>query len=543
MPQDTSSNDIILPPNPAGLIEGLRDTGYTFNNALADIVDNSIDAQATDIAIRIEMDNEGEVVVSVADNGCGMTLEGLKSAMTYGTRSEGRVSKRLGKFGLGLKTASTAFCRKLSVISRAQNGQAYKLTWDLDYVVASNNWSAQQSAPSTDEIELINQLAGNKSGTLVLWEKVDRAIKPYEDPTGSPARKAIKGLVEDFTEHAAAVYQRFLEKDLGTQPKVKMIINGNPVIPWDPFCSKITGTEVVADLDVPVILNSASGEKAQFKLRAVVLPRGEDIPNADERRSAKIGAENQGFYVYREGRLIYSGGWMGMFSNEPHGSLLRAELTFNHELDGAFNVDIKKSKINLDVELYDFIKKQLAAPRRAADERYRKGVKKEVGKKSEAAHVASNTMIASHQDEARTRDSAVITSIDKEKGKAAIKTKFGSFTIDLPSFAPKSADELHIQVVESIDDGLLWRPILIGDKKAIQINRGHPFYLKVYLPSIGENQSTVKGIDALLWSLGEAELSATHEPSRQHFEMLRFEVSRLLRILVKDLPDQEIQLG
>jgi hypothetical protein len=542
MPQNIPLNDIILPPNPAGLIEGLRDTGYTFNNALADIVDNSIDAQATDIAIRIEMDNDGEVVISVADNGCGMTLDGLKSAMTYGTRSEGRISKRLGKFGLGLKTASTAFCRKLSVITRAQDGQAFKLTWDLDNVVARNNWSAQQSEPTEEEIGLINELAGSNSGTLVLWEKVDRAIKPYEDPTGAPARKAIKSLAEDFTEHAAAVYQRFLEKGLSSQPKIKMKINGNLVTPWDPFCSKIVGTEIVADMDVPVILNEL-GEKAQFKLRAVVLPRGEDIPNIDERRMAKIGAENQGFYVYREGRLIYSGGWMGMFSNEPHGSLLRAELSFNHELDGAFNVDIKKSKINLDVELHDFIKKQLAAPRRAADERYRKGVKKDVGKKSEVAHVASNTMIASHQDEARTRDSAVITSIDKERGKADIKTKFGSFTIDLPSFSPKSAEELHIQVVESIDDGLLWRPILIGDKHAIQINRGHPFYLKVYLPSIGENQSTVKGIDSLLWSLGEAELSATHEPSRQHFEMLRFEVSRLLRILVKDLPDQEIQLG
>lgn len=541
MPPDATSGDVILPPNPAGLIEGLRDTGYTFDNALADIVDNSIDAGAKDIAIRIEMDNEGDVVISVADNGCGMTLDGLKSAMTYGTRSEGRVSKRLGKFGLGLKTASTAFCRKLSVISRASDGSAHKLTWDLDHVVSSNNWSAQRSEPSADEIASINQLAGAKSGTLVLWEKVDRAIKPYEDPTGAPARRAIKKVADDFTEHAAAVYQRFLEAEKGGSPRVKMTINGSEVHPWDPFCSKINGTEIVADMEVPV--ETPTGEKAKFKLRAVVLPRGEDIPNADERRAAKIGAEMQGFYVYRENRLIYSGGWMGMFNNEPHGSLLRAELTFNHELDGAFNVDIKKSKINLDVELYEFIKKQLAAPRRAADERYRKGVKKDAGKKSEGAHAASNTLIASHQPEAQTANSPVIVSVDKAKGKADIKTKYGAFTIDLPSGTPKSEDELHIQVVDGIDDGILWRPILLNGKRAVQINRVHPFYLKVYLPSIGVNQSTVKGMDALLWSLGEAELSATFEPTRQHFESLRFEVSRLLRILVKDLPDPEIEVG
>ena len=541
MPQETSSDDIILNPNPDGLIEGLRDTGYTFDNALADIIDNSIDADAKDIAICIEMDNYGDVLISVADNGCGMTLDSLKSAMTYGSRSEGRVSKRLGKFGLGLKTASTAFCRKLSVISRAADGIAHKLTWDIDYVVANKKWIVQRSEPNAEEIASINKLSGNKSGTLVLWEKVDRAIKPYEDPTGAPARKAIKKLADDFAEHAAAVYQHFLENSSSGEPRVKMTINGAAVIPWDPFCSKIAGTEVAADQEVEVV--TASGEKAKFKLKAVVLPRGEDISNADERRSAKIGAETQGFYVYREGRLIYSGGWMGMFSNEPHGSLLRAELTFNHELDAAFNVDIKKSKINLDVDLYDYIKKQLAAPRRAADERYRKGVKKDAGKKSEGAHVASNTLIASHIDETRTKDSPVIVSIDKDNDKAGIKNRFGSFTIVLPSGTPKSAEEFHIQVVESIDDGLLWRPILLGDKHAIQINRGHPFYLKVYLPSIGVNQSTVKGIDSLLWSLGESELSATFEPSRQHFELLRFEVSRLLRILVKDLPNPEIELG
>jgi hypothetical protein len=152
-------------------------------------------------------------------------------------------------------------------------------------------------------------------------------------------------------------------------------------------------------------------------------------------------------------------------------------------------------------------------------------------------------LIASRIDETRTKDSPVIVSIDKGNDKAGIKNRFGSFTIVLPSGTPKSAEEFHIQVVESIDDGLLWRPILLGDKHAIQINRGHPFYLKVYLPSIGVNQSTVKGIDSLLWSLGESELSATFEPTREHFEVLRLEVSRLLRILVKDLPDPGIDLG
>src|SRR5687768_4933400 len=115
------STPVTLPPDPSRLIEGLRDTGYTFNTALADIVDNSVDAKATMIHIWMRMDTDGEITVSVADNGHGMDEAALMNAMTYGAKSK-KDKSCLGKFGLGLKTASTAFCRSLSVVSRAVKG-------------------------------------------------------------------------------------------------------------------------------------------------------------------------------------------------------------------------------------------------------------------------------------------------------------------------------------------------------------------------------------------------------------------------------------
>jgi hypothetical protein len=532
-----SEEDINLPPNPAGMIEGLRDTGYTFNTALADIVDNSIDAGARDIAVRIEMDLEGNISITVADNGCGMTLAGLKNAMTYGTRSEGRESKRLGKFGLGLKTASTAFCRKLSVVSRANATEASKLTWDLDYVVSSNNWSARKSDPTPEDLAIINQLAANASGTLVSWEKVDRLIKTYDDPSGPHARRAVKKVAEEFIEHAASVYQHFLEAPQGGVARVKMTVNGTQVVPWDPFRMHLS--EKVYEKVIAVEKSDRTGV-ANFTFRAFVLPHRDEILDPAELSLARLKAENQGIYVYREGRLIHAGDWMGMYSIEPHMTLLRAELSFNHDLDDAFNVDIKKSQITLDEAFFDALKKLLTAPRRAAEERYRRGTGRAATRVSGGAHAASNATIASKQSEVVTAATASVTSVDAARGTAEVSNRQGTFVIKLPTVDPTSPDQVHVQAVESINDGLLWTPVLLAGKHAVQINMGHDYYKKVYLPAIGTDRSTVKGMDFLLWSLGEAELSATSESTQRHFKELRYEVSRLLRVFVEDLPDPEI---
>lgn len=131
-------DDFDNPPDPERVIEGLRDTGYDFNTAIADIVDNSIAAEATRIDILINMDPQNEVTVYISDNGSGMNLPQLRNAMKYGSDRRPDPSS-LGKFGLGLKTASTSFCRKLSLVSRGEDGKTRKVQWDLDYV-AQKGW-------------------------------------------------------------------------------------------------------------------------------------------------------------------------------------------------------------------------------------------------------------------------------------------------------------------------------------------------------------------------------------------------------------------
>ena len=150
---DTNTNlsqEIICPPDPERIVEGLRDTGYNFNTAVADIIDNSIAAHASKVDIRIDMDPAGEITVYIADNGIGMDYKGLQNAMTYGSKVRADLG-RLGKFGLGLKTASTAFCRSLSVISRGEeDSQVRKAEWDLDYVARVHEWKLKMPEVEPD---------------------------------------------------------------------------------------------------------------------------------------------------------------------------------------------------------------------------------------------------------------------------------------------------------------------------------------------------------------------------------------------------------
>ena len=524
----------VLPPDPSRLIEGLRDTGYDFNTALADIIDNSVDAKAAMVKVRIRMDLDGDLSVSVADNGHGMNEDELLNAMTYGAKSR-KDKSALGKFGLGLKTASTAFARRLSVITRSKDTPACKATWDIDHVVKEKAWEVLIDTPSKEEIALLDEAADGGAGTLIVWEKVDRLLKDYQNPSGQPARNALKKVVEGFQDHAAMVYQRFLDPDDDRARNMEMMINQAALEAWDPFCNKVLGAEVVGDRTMPVDL--PSGGEASFTIRAIVLPRREDFATKDDAKHARLENQTQGIYVYRENRLIHAHDWLGMFSKEPHFSLLRVEFSFDHLLDDAFQVDIKKSRILLNDELYNFVlSKFLPGPRRAAEERYRKGERKKAQKKAKNAHASSNATISAKEEDLHL---AEITVTDARKGEVEITNKRGVFRIKMPLTTAIEKDAVNVQPVSGIDDGLLWEPCIIDGHHGVQINTGHPYYHKVYVPNLNSSV-TIQGMDSLLWALCEAEIGATTDTTRGHFKELRFEISRLLRNLVDDLPDPDM---
>jgi hypothetical protein len=525
----------ILPPDPSRLIEGLRDTGYDFNTAVADIIDNSVDAKAARIDVFVRQDTDGDVIIDVVDDGCGMSEGELIDAMKYGATGK-KAPSRLGKFGLGLKTASTAFCRRLVVVSRpGPKSKASKAVWDLDHVEKVGDWELLLDDPTDEETDLLNETAKGKSGTLVRWAKVDRVHdREYAKRDGKPAQNALKRRINGLIDHIAMVYKRFLDPKDKRARNVTIFVNGEAVEAWDPFCEAIEGTQKVAERTVEV--EGANGD-AEFTVRAFVVPRKEEFASEADAKAARIGNEYQGFFVYRENRMIHGPDWLDMYQKEPHGSLCRIEFSFDHRIDEAFKVDIKKSRVTLNDDLFSFLKdKFIPAPRRAADERYRKGEKKKIKGATESAHKSSNATIQAKEEEV-TLSKTEIT--DPKKGWVQLANKQGTFKLKLPVMSARTPGEVHVKGVESIDDGLLWAPCLIDGHHAVEINQGHPYYAKVYVPNLASGV-TIQGMDALLWGLGEAELATTTESTRKLFEELRYEVSKLLRTLVEDLPEPDL---
>lgn len=522
--------DFELLPDPERIVNGLRDTGYNFNTAIADIVDNSIAAYATKVNIDIQMDPSMSVRVYIADDGIGMDLDGLKNAMKYGSKARAEKNS-LGKFGLGLKTASTAFCKKLSLISRCrEDAPLQKVQWDLDYIGKKGKWLLQFPEIEIDEEEELDAIANGTHGTLVVWDKIDRLMKDYK--AFKNAQKGLEKILVDLRFHLSMVYQRFLDEADSRARNIEIWVNGVAIQPWDPFCVSEAKTELLQNEDVPVVM--PDGNKITFHLAAYVIPKKGEYSSLSAEREARGSNDFQGIYVYRENRLIHSGDWFGFLKKEPHFSLLRVDFSFDYRLDELLSVDIKKSRILLIGELAAYIMEFLSAPRREAEKRYREKETQNIHKTSEEAHKPSNEKI---DDAAPGIVASSIDPIDNETAK--VTNQNGTFTKSITILNNVDPKQARVIPVPSITGNALWEPSLVDGKHAVNINESHPYYKKIYGPYLSQHV-VVEGLDYLLWALAEAENSTCNPESIENYEDMRYTVSRNLRKLVADLPDPEL---
>lgn len=527
---DEEINEIILEPDPARVMEGLRDTGYDFNTAMADLIDNSIAANATTVKVRINLDPKNNVQVYIADNGIGMDSNGLLNAMRYGSQRRSDPSS-LGKFGLGLKTASTAFCRSLSLLSKTGTSSYKKVQWDLDEIARINKWKLLEPKIDSSEVELLEDVTKGNSGTLVIWDKVDRLIKNY---TYQGSRNnAFKRIVDKLKIHLSMVYQRFLDSSFKDVKHFELYVNDEKIKPWDPFCLNEPKHQLLAQQNVKV----QNGDKeSSFKLEAYLLPRVDEFSSPIAKKEARVSNDMEGFYVYRENRLIYFGSWLDMFVNDPHISLLRVNFSFDHTLDELFNVDIKKSRIILNEDIYEYIKGTfMPAPRREAENLYRKGQTLQIKNNSAGAHDASNNNIDS---KASSVEQSKVEVIDPATDKVKISNSQGSFTGTIKILPITQPGQCRVIPVNSIESNMLWEPTIVDGKHAVSINQAHEYYSKVYAPVL-DNHVLVTGMDALLWALSEAELSTYNEETKEQYYDMRVQVSRIIKKLVNDLPDPD----
>lgn len=535
----------ILTPDASRVMDGLRDTGYTFYTAVADVLDNSIAANATKVNVVLQMDGNHKLNLYIADNGCGMDAEGLENAMTYGSRRR-EDQHSLGKFGLGLKTASTAFCRSLSLLSKTENSEYSKVTWDLDHVAEVNEWELLDGEILDEEIDLLEDLTDGGSGTLVIWDKVDRLLnKDYKN-----YQMAFNNLVNNLAFHLSMVFQRFLDENYTATRNVEITLNGVVLQAWDPFCKAEmrrlednsidkSGTVLVGKTKYDLTDELTNDVISSCKVEAWVLPRKEFFSTQDVYAKAKIKNTMEGFYVYRENRLIYHGDWLDIYTPDPHFSLLRVDLSFDSSFDDFFKVDIKKSTVTLNEELSHEFENFLKAPRKLAEDRYRKGQISKSTQSSKDTHAPSNTSI----DVIAPTLPGQTPSVTPIPGTTNVQVTptdgtptFTTGTIKIVVNQDKS--QTRVIPVPSIDGNMLWEPSVNEEgKHAVSINMGHSYYQKIYAQN-KDNPNLIIGMDSLLWALAEAEMRICNDETKETFEELRNEVSRCLKKLLSSLPDE-----
>jgi hypothetical protein len=356
-------------PEASSMIETFRAIGYSIEAAVADIIDNSISAGAKNMWVNFEWQGSA-TWLAVKDDGGGMNNDELVQAMRPGSKNPlyDRSTKDLGRFGLGLKTASFSQCRKLSVISKKESCQPVYWTWDLDFVNYSGKWELIKYLPDENFESEINSV---KSGTIVIWNDIDRLVKDLKKDDENALDKFLQIMVQ-VKKHLAMVFHRFIENG-----RIKIHFQDRLVEAWNPFLANEPATQGFPDEPF---------YNGKVIAKGYVLPHkskiSEDVFKKAE--GPKGWNEQQGFYIYRNERLLLAGDWLGMFRKEEHYKLARIEIRIPNSLDSEWQIDIKKSVARPPLALRDQLKAYASRVRSQAVEVYRhkgKNVKPYPGQK------------------------------------------------------------------------------------------------------------------------------------------------------------------
>lgn len=337
-------NTISLPPYAPTLMESTRAIGYSIESAIADIIDNSVAAQAD--RVDIDFFPIGESYISILDNGIGMTQKELITAMQYGSRSplDTRDENDLGRYGLGMKTASLSQCRILTVLTK-RDGILSGAQWNLNHIRETQEWSllllGEDEAKNLPSFFKLNNY---DHGTLVIWQDLDKFGIGESDIAEAFSRKM--GLIRD---HLSLVFHRYLSGEPGLK-KLDIKMNEESVVPQDPFLIK-KSTQLMDDETIIV-----RGQKVVVS--PYILPHTSRLTQKELKAlGGKDGLrKNQGFYVYRNKRLLVWGNWFRLMRQGDLSKLARVRVDIPNSLDDLWTLDVKKSTATPPEE----VKKNLA---------------------------------------------------------------------------------------------------------------------------------------------------------------------------------------
>ncbi len=522
------SRTVELIPNAARVLAALRNVGYSLNSAVADLIDNSIAAGATRVDVEFRH-QRGCFRLSIRDNGQGMLQKQLLEAMRLGSATEYEKGS-LGKFGMGLKTASLSQCRRLTVVSRRPGSRHIcGGTWDLDHIDRTHRWELLHLTESRISQDRVFKSIHAEPGTIVRWESVDRLDAQYAafEKRGS-AENWVGRITDDLKLHLRMVFHRFLDGTAARGKPLEITFNGARLLPWDPFCRDEPNTVPLppSSFSLDECPGAADVSVEPFVLPVQDGPRGfRSLKRWREAAGLLSWNDSQGYYVYREDRLIHYGGWLWTRAKDEHTKYARVAISFRAEHDAAFDISVHKAQIRLPGSLFQHLKTSVNPDIvKAAQEPYREGRRRGA---SGGVQRPSTRVLA--DPVSRVMDRHHVTVQAGPDGRVRVTNPNGGFVANPASAARRLKVEQKFAVETGpVPNGQLWNLICRPDGGfTVVLNPDHPFYQLVYDSAKGDSRLTTF-IDTVLFSIAYSELRSANPRTQPLFSEVRETISVML---------------
>lgn len=362
MPDSLLNGFEIVEPRASALVESLRAFGYSPQTAIADLIDNSVSANSASVNVHFRWDGH-DSWIAILDDGVGMSVEVLREAMRPGSANplDTRGAQDLGRFGLGLKTASFSQCRHLTVMSAVEVGPPVSRAWDLNLIGRTGQWHLLAEVIPED-MRLWRELNPIGRGTLVIWRLLDRIVDP-KAPPGDLVERHFYTVADRVVQHLSMIFHRFLRGP----KRLTLRVNGRSIKPWDPFLEDSRATQALGD-------EALTYRGSSIRVRSFVLPHVTRLNEAEYRTAggSRGWAAHQGFYVYRNRRLIVSGDWLGLgYARDEPTKLARIQLDLPNSMDQDWQLDVRKSVARPPAALAPQLRRIAEVARRGSAQVYR----------------------------------------------------------------------------------------------------------------------------------------------------------------------------
>lgn len=497
-------------PNAARLVSSLRSTGYDSYTAIEDIIDNSIDAHARNINIKVGVVEKMPTVI-IADNGEGMDNKVLDQALRLGSITERDEVSDLGKFGMGLITASISFGRKLEVITKKFEGDMFYSSQDLDEVVKKNDFVKTLRLANEEEKKLFSEHISGESGTLVIISKIDRLSNSNLTVFSSILSKGI-----------GRIFRKFIESGIA------FTINGKDIAIIDPITLGLEGTGIYSD-EVYDLSPSITGAKSeQIRIKIALLPKVDD----SQAKDLKMNIQGQGFYVMRNNREIADGVTLDVFQKHNDFNRLRIELSFSATLDNAMGVRFSKDGIAPSQAVRDFLKQEIGGQLSSI-----RNLVKKTQKSDPTAlvdHTGSEAVIAQRSKLLITPE-AIIEKRKPRLGEPDDTVKPGKKR-DQDGRTPRVTHQAkpigaRFESLAMGREGVLYESYQEGKIIIVRWNTDHPFYDRVILVNKGD-KNIISALDYLVFALASAELKYISDEDPELLSNIKTVMSANLRALL-----------